>query len=272
MTETQLINEIKSKFKRYYDEGMISDTSIVMEMKRSLKEFGNDIMVNNMEVEPIENYKIQLPNNFWAINKVDRIEPEYYKCNKKALEYVKKDRVFMPWIAVCDNVCQEISRVQREYKKRFPWGIVTIGVNKHQPLKIVKPFNYNPLHNKYTNFDELEVSIHNNRYIQTRINKGLVLLDYRGIPTTEEGEMYVPSTDSGSLVEYVVNRVSEYILSELIISGQAPNMISMLEYFERKKRESHIRASGDVKMKNVTREVVESQRNNNRIYRHRNLR
>lgn len=260
MTESQIIAEIQDSFEQYYSEGLISTVTIVNEVENALKEFGNDVMVKKEDVVVIDNYKADTPKGLWAIDSVRLIEPDFYKYDKETIQFDAIDGVFKPWRKVCDNMCDMTCKAKYEYQKRFPWGILTIGYNNTPREMEVNPipFVFNPLHQKYENFNCNEVCLSRGK-IQTRLKDGLLYIKYRSLPLTDEGEYYIPESDSGSLADYVLNRVSAKVLFRLIASGKAPNSIELLSYFKNEERVSHIKASADLKMKSMTDMVIRSQ-------------
>lgn len=253
MTETQLIAEIKGDYEQYDSEGLISTTTIVNEMRNAISEFGNDVIVNKDDVLTIDNYKSELPTDFWAINNATLIDVNGVDCNEKMFALFKEDNILRPWQNLCNNCSTD-----RKIQKRYAWGIVTLRYNNEQALDIVRPFRVNRYTTKYTE-PKNEVCI-SNRNMHAKFKEGSVYYKYRALPTTEDGELYVEESDSGSLVEYVKTRVSREVLHKLILTGKAPDMVQMLGYLTQRERDLHIKASADVKMKNLGSNVMSKQR------------
>lgn len=258
VTLSNVISEIKTDFKSYYNSGLLDDVSMERWALQALKMFGVNIMVLQDNVIEIQDGKGVLPDNFFSLHAAYECEPVSYENKpKQVLQNVRQWKETTEDIRrfdSCEPCCVEetekiiTERFYLEDKEHVfnyrPTGLLSLGKNiKHNSYasSCVNKFAKNPR----------EISIRNSM-IYTNYSKGNIYLVYYGLEYDEENDIIITDTPRGALVRYVEDYVKYKVVEKIVINQDDTNLASMLSLLRTNMSESYNLAATDAKFSNLT--------------------
>ncbi len=276
MTKKEFIAEITSDLKQYDESNLIDYRSLNLEIKNSLKRFGNNVMIPNETILKVENGKIQLPENFWKLDLAVKCDPDGYSVESGDIKSVISSHTFKTRIeqeVEWNNTVE--TYVNKSYKQitekvYIDNNIVNYHYRNPTILRLTKGMRKDScllscrnLQNTFTHNSPWEINIVNNM-LQTNFAKGYIYLQYASLPSDENGELIIPETQHNHLYNYIMYHCKAIIIEKLMGNNDDPNLINMYkiysakesEYFSLAMTETKFEGLGhdwDVKMKNKMR-------------------
>lgn len=255
MTRKQLIAEILTDFRQYDESGLIDYRSLNRWIKNELKRFGANIMTLTEKVIEVKNGEADLPENFYTLDlavKCDSHSHEITQGCKADIQsssfYTQKIETTYEW----DN--QSNSHVGKDFKcieekVLFNNCLMTFRYSNPTVLRLTKGIKREYCASSCKNFKAYS-SPHEMNIIMNKMhfnfNKGFVYLQYYGLPTDEEGDLYIP--DVRSLEEYLIYYCKRKILENLMGNDDDTTVGSKLGYFRQEERENFGLAMTQTKM------------------------
>ena len=224
-----LIAGVKSDLSKYDEAGLINEDSIYADIIKSLKRFGNTIMVEHETVIEVKDGYGDLPQGFSSLVFAYLCEPLHYSTKdveihtlQKSLFYRERIERSNTW-SECNACCETITENTIQEKLYLNDGELTLSYHKPQLLKLGRTFQKNACHekcrNKLVKENPNEIVIFGTT-LQTNFNEGFVYMRYMGIPTTD-GEIDIPDTKLGHLETYIEYFVKRRLAERLIGNNDA---------------------------------------------------
>ena len=263
MTRRQLIAEITSDLQQYEESNLINHISLKQKIKTAIKRFGNNIMTPTDIVLKIVSGKAQLPTNFWKLDLAVRCYPLGYTIETSDIKSVITSTVFKTRIEQDYEWNNQIDTyVNKNYKQitekvyidnnvvNYHYGKpailkITRGMRKENCLSTCKN-----LQDSLTYSSPWEVNIINET-LQTNFEDGYVYIQYAGLPTDEEGELIVPTTQHDHLQNYIIYHCKAWLIETLMGNGDDENLINMFKIYSSKESEYFSLAMTETKMEGL---------------------
>lgn len=259
VTLNNVISEIKTDFKSYYNSGLLDDISMERWGLQALKMFGVNIMVLQDQVVKIEDGQGDLPDNFFSLYAAYECEPLNYEIKTRPVlqnvrqwkETSERVKEFDSCEPCCVNEYEKIitERFYNEDKEHVfnyrPVGLLSLG--RH-----VKNNSYDTAcRNKFVKGNPREISIRKLK-IYTNYSKGNVYMIYYGLEHDEEGDIIITDTPRGALVRYVEDYIKYKVVEKIVLNQDDTNLASMLSLLKTNMTESYNLAQTDAKFSNLT--------------------
>lgn len=267
MNRSQLIAEIESLMPQYAAAGAIDRVALDRYIVNCLKDFGASVMDSCEDILTVRNYKVDLPENFysWVVG---------YKCDIKGIVGTEEDKKYLQSsFLVKERTEQEIDYTFNA-RYNFPlvegdscklireevyfWDqtkkTVKFGYDNFEKLRLIPGRKKANIEKDCENLlceSKHQVTIQGG-YLQTNFEEGEIYLRYRGLPVDEDGEYTIPEIQRGKFKEYVIYYCIVRILEALTLSGDDPNVVNKLSYFDSKKREYYEQAKKDAIAEGLT--------------------
>lgn len=266
VTAENIITEVRQFFLKESQAGNIDDDTLYRFLLKAFKRYGNDVMVIKEEVIPIENYNATLPEDVFTLEKAFRCNPcgidseiEHHQLINSDV-YVERVRKDTSWDSCSANSCQTMTEsVVREnvYFKSHQKS-ANFLYNGLQRLTLKKGFvrkdqEIEKMLNQ--NFKKREdILFYEGRHIQTGFKKGHVYIEFKGIPTDEDGVLEFEDSPSSSLSDALIAELIADIAPHLIMANgpSKQDIGSMLQMLIQNKKEKRNLAANEVKMVNFT--------------------
>lgn len=275
MTLEQLIAEITSGGMQQYDEANLIDyISVRSWIKAELKRFGNNIMVMGEELVHIKNYKGKLPDNFWQLylavncNLKGYIKDDPENVLQNSFAFLEKIETTQEW----DNQNETYYGKDVKYVREdfyFNTGKATFFYGNPTFLKLKRGFDKSlcapeckNLIKSLTHGNPNEVNIVGDT-LNTNFKEGSIYLQYRGLPTDEEGNLIIPTTQHDRLKDYLIYYCRMRILED-IWTGDDADVAQKLSYYSTRQREAFQLAMTETKFEGLGRNWATLLRNKQR--------
>jgi hypothetical protein len=255
MTFKELISEIETIFQNYAETGDIDRVSIKGWTIQSLRDFGVNICEKKETIVDVINSKALLSEDFKALILALKLEPFEQEENNNGLREVPyKTYVSNP--VLWDTISQEYV-VNNCESYKITENLIIGGESKqnnynYQWLSLVKGMQkdvldvdcYN-LHPSIRNNFSHNISI-TNRMLNANFKTGKIYLQYKALPTCEDGEIMIPEITTGDIKEYVINEIKIKIAENLILNNKnAQGAGQLLPMWKQDKRLLYIKAKSE---------------------------
>lgn len=259
MKRKALIAEILSSVRQYDESGLVDYRSINRWITNELRRFGSNLMQLTEKVIEVENGEAVLPENFYTLYLA-------VKCDATSHEFIEGCR---------DNIERSNSWTQR-LETTYEWDnqsnshkgvdfkcieekVVTrncsmiFRYSNPQILKLTKGIKREYCANACKNIKVMqapnEMNILMNK-MQFNFKKGFVYLQYYGLPTTEDGDLYIP--DIRNLEEYLIAYCKRKILEDLWMNDDDVNLVNKLSYMKQEENALYGYAQTQVKFESLS--------------------
>jgi len=238
----EFIAEIESDLSSYAESGDIDKISIKRWVTNELKRFGNDVLETGEEVLKVENSSATLPKTFKSLILALRVDVDRYECegDKKLIEdsYIYKQYINNPayfvestgqYQTTCNSsiVTEKITIHAKNtlniHYKNPKFLSITKGI-KNTGVLDPKCLNLHPMIRENAKY---EASITGN-HINTNFRDGFIYIQYKMLPTDENGELMIPETRNGFLEKYLEFYVKSRIVENLIANNRNPQSIAQM--------------------------------------------
>lgn len=236
-----IINNVKAMLSSYSEAGLLNEDDFYVNIKWMLNKLGLGVYVEAETILEIENYKASLPEDFymlWAIHRLDYkgnncIEREFYY--KPQIYYVRDE---------LKNICYNDSRCEKdttitgvEYKREisFKSEQCTQHYHNRRPLKLKKSLlkcYENSINYKIDSDEEFTINPHSFNF---NFKEGLVHLEYYALPKDEEGFLVILDD------EYVKQAIQDYLIYKIfqnLYYNNNGDVLQRMQYSEQKHKES----------------------------------
>lgn len=275
-TQTEIFAEVKNTFKAYDSENLLDEISMKRWMKGELKRFGNNIMVYSDDIVRVINGKGRLPEDFWKLKGAERYSPSHYECDSdEDREYIKKTAF---WITTLDKeqkftdgklITDKTFRTVRE--DYYIHDIrATLYYSNPRPLVLTKGFNKKAIEKDCSNLPYRlkakrpnEINILGD-YIQTDFREGYIYILYKAVPMTDDGEMYVPTTQHDRLKEYIIAHLEYRVAKDIWLNNDDPNIANKLSFLDQTQKDAFGLAMTETKMETLTKDTFQKIKAKNR--------
>lgn len=277
MTRKEFIAELATDLKQYDESNLIDYRSVKLWIRTKLKRFGNNIMISSDKVLKVENGRVKVPENFWQLYLAVKCEPKGYSIEEGTKESLIMSTVYK--IRTESDVewnNQVEGHVGKDYKSIIERVVTTGGdiVNYHYTnssiLKLTKGMKKEScyktcknLQDKFTYSSPWEINIVND-YIQTNFKTGYIYIQYLSLPTDEDGDLIIPDTPNGHLLEYLMYHCKAKLMENLMGNGDDPNLINMFQIYSAKEREYLSLAMTETKFGGLSHDWDKKMKNNMR--------
>lgn len=263
LTFEQFASEIKSELSKYDNVGLIDDTLIMKQVYRGMNKFGVFPMEIYEDTLEVKNNKVKLPENFKALDLAIKCEP--YKVATEDRTVLLEDRMWSvldrssaSWdeCSPCDITYTKDCIVEKVYlKTKTP--AATFYYNKPMLLKLTEGTSVgectDTCKNKFVTSSPFEINIRN-KTIYTNFKDGTIFVRYYGYHVDEEGMPYIPTSELGSMEEYLENKVKLAILEQILENGDdvpGDRAAQLLQRRDQKDRDLYLKAMTEYKMGNI---------------------
>ena len=262
MTRKQLVAEIATQMKQYDEYGLIDYISINNWIRNALREFGGNIMSNLEEVLEVKDGKAKLPENFYSLYMAVKCDMSHYELNDKkdkkylqtSIFYTERLEKSLYWDNTFEEPC--LKGVDCSYIKEDTYFVDS--TNNKRPINLyytnptllkLKKGHMRPKCDKDSPnlgdfYSDYEITIENN-YLFTNFNKGNIYIQYRGLPTDEEGDLIIPEIQRNKLVEYIQYTCIRRTLQNLLLNSDDPNIGQKFQLYKQLENEAYAAAKND---------------------------
>lgn len=277
MNIKQFTAELTSDLKQYDEANLIDFRSVKLWVKSAIKRFGNNIMIPTESVVKVENGRAKLPENFWKLDLAVKCDPYGHSYesdipNNIITDFAFKTRVEqdMEW----NN--QSNSYIGKNYKYitekvYIDNNIVNYHYNNPTILRITKGMKKDSctstcrnLQLSFTHSSPHEINIIND-FIQTNFSEGYIYIQYLGIPTDEDGDLIIPSTQHDHLFNYIMYHCKSRIVENLMGNSDDKDLINMYKIYSSKEREYFSLAMTETKMSGLSHDWDKKMKNAMRL-------
>lgn len=267
ITQEQIFSEVKNTFRSYDEYGLIDDISLRDWMIPEIKRFGNNVMVNTNAILEVKNHKTKLPDDFWTLEEAWRYDISHYCASDKRIpiEYFRKfKKKNIPEKCACDE--------NKFKKKKYISGTSSFYVYYTRPTLLVlgRQFDSKMISSNCINMPTMvkrrpgnEISI-NRRYIHTEFSEGSIYIEYKALPTDENGEVAVPTTQHDALYKYILRYLEYRVLRDLMLNNDDQNVVTKLNLLRQEKDEAFDMAMKEAKAGAFSPQSWKNVRNKNR--------
>ena len=244
MTSDQLIAEISSDLRQYDETVGIDDISMKRWIRNELLRFGGNLMDLCEKTVQIKNNKVKLPDDFWQLYLAVRCEPNGYEVTEGSEDFLQNSLFYRERLerdAAWDNESNSFrfnNHKQIVEKFVFRKNKVNFYYNNAQFLRLSKGIQKDVCHPKSKHLSReltrdlpYEINIRQNT-LYTNFKEGYIYLQYYGLPTDEDGDLYIPDTQHRRVEEYLMYYCKKRIMEHVVANGDASgNDLTMLQYF-----------------------------------------
>ena len=254
------LEEIKSDFRKYDEQGLIDEASIYRDIEFAIKRFGNDINELCETVVTVKNGEVQLPSNFCSLYIAYMCEPAGWDSptiEKHELQdsmfYIERIERDKRWDS-CDPCCTEESEKIITENLYFRDHEVNFRYKNPTLLKLGKSFNKNQCHskcrNKFVRDCPSEITINKNT-LYANFDTGTVYMQYYGLPVDADGQLVMPESFNGHITDFIEYYVKERLIERLILNNDAKNLSNMYTLMVQKRGVALKNASSEIKMNQI---------------------
>jgi hypothetical protein len=277
MNIKQLIAEIETDLRQYSDAGLIDYRNLKRWINSEVKRFGSNLMTVKEEFLEIKDGKAELPDDFFSLDLACKIDKESHYFNNDCQEIVESSSFWKQRLEttyVWDN--QSNSHKQEDFKcieEKIVRDDCSVTLRYTNPtlLKLVKGVKRASLSKYCKNFkvqkSPYEINISGNT-LYFNFNKGVVYIQYDGLPTDEDGNLEIP--EIRSLEEYLIAYCRRKILEGMYYNDEDTNLINKLQLAKQDERELYGLAQTAVKLerlsKNWDEKIIQANRRNTQKY------
>lgn len=256
---TALIEEVKSKLRKYTDSGLIDENALYREIVLGLKKFGNGVCEIHEAVLDLKDGKVELPQNFNSLYFAYLCEPLGYQKDsnievhdlQSSYFYTERTGGSNPW-SECSPCCNNESEKVIKESLYFVGGNVDFYYKNPVLLRLSsKSIKTKEIHTSCKNrlarsgSEVIEIS---KRMLKANFKKGHIYINYFGLPVDEDGKVEIPDTYNGHLEKYLEYRLLSETTLQLIGNNDAQGLQSMYTEYRRLEGLNLKNASNDLKM------------------------
>ena len=254
-----LIEEVKSKLRKYSDGGLIDDNSLYREIVLGLKTFGNAVNELQETVVEVRDGKADLPEGFVSLSFAYLCEPLGFEKGEdiqiqdlqSSIFFIERTERGSVWNE-CNPCCKESEEKVIKESLYFNDNKVNFYYRKPTLLRLsAKSLKRKTIHNKCRNRYVKEgsnVIDINGTTLQTNFKEGYVYMQYYSLPTDEEGRIDIPETFNGHLEKYLEYRLLSELALNLMGNNDAQGLQSLYTEYERLEQVNLKNAVNDLKM------------------------
>lgn len=258
MKRKELIAEILTELKSYDETGLIDYRNLNRWIKSELKRFGANLMPLTEKIIEVKNGKAEVPENFYSLYYAVKCTPEYHEFEEGCMEKVQSSHYWTQRLETTyewDN--QSNSHKGKDFKcieekVYFNDCAIKIRYTRPQLLKLTRGFNKEYFANKCQNI-KVTYSPYEMNIVRDTINfnfkEGFVYMQYYGLPTDEDGDLYIPEVRS--LIEYLIAYCRRKILETLFYNDDDVNVVNKIQLAKQDERELFGLAMTQVKMESL---------------------
>lgn len=257
-----IVANIQTDFEKYDAAGQINKQRMYQDAVRALKRFGNDMAIIDHAFIDIVGGVADLPNNFYNLMLAYKCEPYGYKTNIEHHELVSsifyRERVSnnASW-SECDSCCEEVDENIIQEKIMLKTGEATFYYKEPQLLRLTKDisnrnFCAKTCSNLFEKNNTNEIKFQNES-VYANFETGSIYMKYYGLPTDEEGNIDIPDSKNGHLLEYVELNLKRKLIERLIANNDAQGgLSSMYQVFAQQEQVALRNAANELKMAKLT--------------------
>lgn len=221
-----------------------------------LKSFGRSVTQKEEIMVKIEDYRGTVPMNFDNLSLAILCDPYAYKVDEGKKDhfiksYMWKERIVSNCLEPnhCVDSCPEMEKecviTERYYFRDEDDSYAEIFYKNPIYLKLGKNILRNRCTDDCRNRNTFDVNYRMDvigETIQTNFKEGTIYMVYYGVPADEDGLPLIPKTYNRKIENYLEYHIKRRILEDAIMSTDAPNQISMLQYYNERERMAHSEA------------------------------
>lgn len=266
MTLKQMMAEVANALKSYDESGLLDEIAIKNWIIECVKEFGGNIMVDSERVLEVKNSRAELPDNYWSMQLALKCEPYGYIENKKKepspqsfVTYVERTEIGDYYNHLSNQPCEEDGDCKYITETLFfaptnKW--YTTYYSSPQLLELERHSYRIKCDKSCPNVGyraKYKISVDpSEKYIQTNFSKGNIFLHYRGLPTDEYGELFIPVTSRDKLKNYILYNVIRRTLEMLWLSEDDKNVWNKIQYFKQLEDQHYL----DAKIESISKGML----------------
>src|SRR5699024_7559824 len=268
ITQEQVFAEVKNNLRTYDEYDLIDEISLKNWFISSIKKFGNNVMVTTDAILDVNNNKTELPDDFWHLKEAWRYEPHHY-CSNKGKIPIEYKRGFNNKGVSDDCDCDTSSYVSKQYVS----GTSSFYVYYNKPSKLVLGSSFDQrvvsrdclnLPNKVVHKNNNLINIVN-RTINTEFKDGNIYLIYDALPTDLKGNVAVPDTQHGELLNYVIKNLEYRVVRDILLNEEDPNSVGKLNLLRAERNDAFNLAMTETKSGSFSPKSWKNIRNKNRL-------
>lgn len=231
----EIVAELEGKFPVLAEHGEIDRDAIFSTVLFELRKFGVDALSLRSDVIHVSNYKATLPKDFKSLKEANGLILEDCFVNDMRVgatdNYVYREYIMNP---------ARYNESSGEYETFCETNIVTEKItigsnklrlrNKRKPLELVDSMESNSIASDCVNKgvkSDYKISI-NELSLKSNFKDGKIHIVYYGLPKNSEGDIAVPLLSTGSLYQYIENRIKISIIEYMISNNLNPQGLSQL--------------------------------------------
>ena len=239
MNLTEFIAEVETELRSFTDTGLVDRITIEQMVINKIKKFGANVLDLKETIIDIENATAQLPKDFRALRFALKLNAEGYTVDGKK-ENLKDSYIYYQRI----QNPEVWSEITQEYIRNCESKLVTETVTfndskanfyyKPEYLSLVKGIKKDFLtkdciniHPSIRNIYPHQISI-TNQTLNANFKKGQIYLQYRGLPTDEQGEILIPEFTTNEIYDYIKLAVKVQLAEEWMLNDENPKGIAQL--------------------------------------------
>lgn len=258
-TADALIAEIESS--NYFKDNphLIDKISIYRWLKNSLKKFGMNVMEKTEGVIHIKNYRGTVPSDFGRLALAVHCEKNFcrgvgdkdqllqsYMWSERVEKVYQQEKIYIGYQDDCKDVVEEQTIVEKLYfnddcELHFHYSnpsYVKLGRD------VKRDACANDCINRSIKDSPYSINI-KGETVYANFKDGVIYMEYYGLPADDNGVPVIPETQNGYLEEYLEYTIKRRILEDALMSKDAPNLITMFNYYVQKEQELFERAIVD---------------------------
>ncbi len=256
---TALIEEVKSKLRKYTDVGLIDENSLYREVVLGLKKFGNSVNELHETVLTVKDGKAELPQNFSNLLFAYLCDPLGYEKSsnieihdlQSSYFYTERTERGNQW-SECNPCCKDKTENIIKESLYFVGGDVDFYYTNPRLLRLSsKTINKREINSKCRNKvvrSGKEVIEINKRMLNTNFKSGYIYINYFGLPVDEEGVVEIPDTFNGHLEKYLEYRLLSETALQLMGNNDSQGIQSLYTEYRRLEDINLKNATNDLKM------------------------
>ena len=227
---SELFREVKNELSTYFEKGSLDDSYMYPPVKKCLSKMGVRILPLRTDVLQVENYKVELPCDFYklvfavACGAEEFVEIDYL--NTKLEEYTVDSPTAIDVCSTrcdyCEDACGNLYGIRQyfntyavEFKALYPLKISSDA----RPYCTEECFKYQQKGN--------EITVKNN-HIYTGFEKGTIYLEYLTL-LDEDNELLIP--DNEIIKDWIKHEIMFVLFRKLYLS-QEGDMVQRLEWIK----------------------------------------
>lgn len=255
-----IISEIESSQIFKDNPNVIDRASIYRWTFLALRAFGKSIMEVKEHVEPISNFRGNLPNDFGQLSLAVFCEKDSYKVVKGGKDHLMNSYIWtekLGGIYESDDCtltpsCEQpkgMCVIERAYYNDGQ-GEVEINYKNPQYVKlgrnIISGGCTNNCVNRNVKQSPYSIDIQGNK-ILANFREGNIYMQYYGLPQDEDGLPIIPRTRLGYLERYIEQHLRNKLLKEAMYSKDVSNIQGLIQYDLQEEQDLLVRAMQDAR-------------------------